>query len=307
MIQKYIIEDGTYGKKLIPIAECTPSITKAVDQYHIKELELNRAKGWKRTSLNFLNDLSHLKSLTIIDFNITEIQPIHSLESLQYLDINTYCKNPIDFSCFPDLEECVLVWRARAKSLFECKKLRRLFLSKYTGQDLSKFSNLHTLKDLSIVTSRIKSVEGIENLQNLTSLGLYELRGLHSLVGIETLHNLKKFDIRGCRLIETLEGVRGLSKLEKIDFSTNAKIESLAPLQALKNLQQVLFYESTNIQDGNLVPLINLPNLKTFSFQNRKHYSHSREEIHDIIQERQNLIQSTTKNPTTNLTHPSNL
>ena len=64
-----------------------------------KELELNRAKGWKRTSLNFLNDLSHLKSLTIIDFNITEIQPIHSLESLQYLDINTYCKSPIDFSC----------------------------------------------------------------------------------------------------------------------------------------------------------------------------------------------------------------
>jgi hypothetical protein len=47
------------------------------------------------------------------------------------------------------------------------------------------------------------------------------------------------------------------------------------PLQTSRNL----FYESTNIVDGDLSPLTRQKNLSSVSFQDRRHYSHKRLEF----------------------------
>ena len=87
----------------------------------------------------FLSAVPHLEAFEIIDWKIDDITPIHYLLKIKSLKVSTYCKTEIDFLRFPDLEECSLQWRAKAKSLFKCKDLRTLFLNRYTGQDTARF------------------------------------------------------------------------------------------------------------------------------------------------------------------------
>ncbi len=44
-----------------------------------------------------------------------------------------------------------------------------------------------------------------------------------------------------------------------------------------------MFYESTNIIDGDLKPITKLNKLNKVSFQNRKHYTHNREAFINIL------------------------
>ena len=70
-----------------------------------------------------------------------------------------------------------------------------------------------------------------------------------------------------------------MSRLRKLHVSNANEIESLKPLEKLSGLEWVTFVESTDIRDGDLSPLLRQKNLSRVSFQNRRHYSHSREDF----------------------------
>jgi hypothetical protein len=67
-----------------------------------------------------------------------------------------------------------------------------------------------------------------------------------------------------------------LTALKKLHLNNGGAIASLKPLLNLDGLESVMFYESTNIVDGDLSPLLRQKNLARISFQNRRHYSHQR-------------------------------
>ena len=56
-------------------------------------------------------------------------------------------------------------------------------------------------------------------------------------------------------------------------------VQNLENIDAIEGLESVLFYESTNIVDGDLCPLMRQKHLSRVSFQNCRHYSHKREEF----------------------------
>ena len=85
-----------------------------------------------------MDKLPGLKSFEIFDFNIRDIQPIHHLHKLRRLGVTTYCSTRIDFTVFPELENCGLEWRPKAISLFECVTLKGLFVNRYSGKDNAK-------------------------------------------------------------------------------------------------------------------------------------------------------------------------
>jgi len=70
-----------------------------------------------------------------------------------------------------------------------------------------------------------------------------------------------------------------LVNLGILHLNDDGILESLGPIALLANLREVLFYETTNIADGNLAMLKKLPQLEKVSFQNRRHYSHKREDF----------------------------
>ncbi len=276
MEQKFILEKGKHGVKVVVTSSWSDEITQFILDRDIKELHLNYARGWKGKDLSFLKTMSHLRCFSIIDWNIDDISPINYLHSLQSLEVSTYCKTEINFEQFPHLEDCFLSWRAKAKSIFNRKTLKRLFIYRYTKQDTSKFSNLTELESLRISVAPIKSLEGLKQLCKLKILGLYYLTKLPSLSGIEDLTLLEECEIKNCSSLTSINEIANLDKLKKLQICDNRDIDSLKLLEKLNKLEMVLFTGSTKIVDGDLSPLLKLKNLSIVSFQNRRHYSHKR-------------------------------
>jgi Leucine-rich repeat (LRR) protein len=77
-----------------------------------------------------------------------------------------------DFINFPNLEILRYTWQKKCLNISECKKLKELSLWNYKpkNQNLTEFSKLNSLDELRIIQSNIKSINGIENLQNIKEM-----------------------------------------------------------------------------------------------------------------------------------------
>lgn len=274
-----VIEQGMYGRRAVIISPWREEMTKALLAADVLELELNDGKGWRGTDLRFLNLLPQLKSFKLLDLRIQSIDEIHSLHQLLELELITYSENEIRFSAFPLLQVCALEWQPKADSLFECSSLKELFINKYDGKDLSAFSGLVNLESLAILNSPVETLNCLSVLNHIRSLRLGRLVCLNSLDGIQELTDLEELEIQRCRRIGSIRQLTALTKLRTLHINDCGPIESLQPLTNLQQLQSVLFYESTDVVDGDLTPLTKLPNLAHVSFKNRRHYSHRREDF----------------------------
>jgi hypothetical protein len=279
MIDGIQVEEGEYGRRAVVTSAWSEKMTGYLLNNGITDLELNDGKGWYGNDLSFLTNLQQLISFKIIDQKISSVDPIHFLFNLRALEITTYCKTEIKFLAFPKLEHCALEWRSKAASLFDCATLKKLFVNRYDGKDIVPFTRLVNLESLAILNAPVENLLGLSTLKKLRSLRLANLKRLTSLAGIEGLENLQELDIHTCRAIGSIEEISSLSQLQKLHLNNDGDIESLKPLDKLIGLKSVLFYESTNILDGDLSPLKRQQNLSRISFQNRRHYSHRREEF----------------------------
>jgi len=141
------------------------------------------------------------------------------------------------------------------------------------------FSRLTNLESLAILNAPIETAEGIASLQKLRILRLANLKKLRSLDGLQVLSMLEELEVHTCPRIASITEVGSLANLRKLHLNNDGKIDSLKPLNAIDRLESVLFYESTNIVDGDLSPLMRQESLARVSFQNRRHYSHKREDF----------------------------
>ncbi|MBI4231513.1 MAG: hypothetical protein HY608_11815 [Planctomycetes bacterium] len=267
-----VVKEGDYGPRLELSTGWSDRACKLALQVHLKELELNYAKGWKRGDLSFLSKLPDIESLEIIEWNLDSVSSIHSLPNLRRLQVSTYCKTPIDFAAFPKLESCSIEWRPGCDSLFAHRRIHTLFLNRYPGKDFQNFSRMPNLRALQVCSAGVESCMGLPS--TLHSLVLGACRKLSSLNGLDALQDLGKLEIDGSRKLAGIREIASLRGLRVLHLLDCGNIQSLAPVSDLSQLETVLFYGTTNIVDGDLLPLQKLPNLAKTAFQERSHYSH---------------------------------
>jgi hypothetical protein len=268
---------GKFGLSAVLRSAWSKEVALNIRESQCSGLELNSAKGWTGDDLSFLVSCPWLKALKIIDLKIKSVEPIHTLSELRSLEVITYCQTELKFSAFPLLEDCAIEWRSKATSLFDCRTLKSVFVNRYSGKDLSSFASLQSLESLAVLNAPVESLRGIESLKNLKHLRLANLRKLQNLNGLEHANRLEELDVHTCRKIESINEVASLQNLRKLQLNNDGDIASLSPLDSIDGLQTIIFYESTNIQDGDLSPLERQKNLIEVAFQDRRHYTHRRD------------------------------
>jgi len=271
---KIEFKDGEYGTKAIIKGEWCDLFLKLLLKKEVVELELNDGKGWYGNNIDFVKELTFLKSFTLIDLNIKSIKAVQYLKELRKLKIITYSKDPINFNFFPYLIDCSFEWIRGSESIFEVTGLRNLFISSFKEKSSDNFSKLVHLKELSILNSSIENINGITKLTNLKFLRLGLLRKLNTLQGIKYLNNLEHLEIQKCKRISKICEIFSLINLRCLMLNDIGYIESIKGIEKLKKLECFLFYESTNILDGDITPVLKLKNLRKIVFQNRRHYTH---------------------------------
>jgi hypothetical protein len=273
------LEQSIFGTKAVIKGIWKDSYLNFLLENEVQELELNDGKGWIGQNLEFLKDLPDLKSIIIIDLKIISIEPIHYLKELVSLKVITYSKNPINFKSFPKLVECGFEWIKGSESLFEMSNLKKLFINRYNKNNSDVFSKLVNLESLSILNSQIENLLGISSLRKLQNLRLGNLKKISTLQGLENLKDLETLEIQKCKGILDVSVIFNLTKLKQLFLIDMGNISSINGIENLTSLNEFLFYESTNISDGDLIPLKNLPSLRKISFHNRKHYTLKREDF----------------------------
>lgn len=279
MFKECVLGTGRFGPRLELAGAWRPEYAAFMRRESISELYLNYALGWDGDDLEFLRTTPHLQAFGILDLLIKDVSPVHVLRELRSLELSTYCRTKLDFSAWPRLEDCFLNWRAGAESLFSSAGIKTLFLSAYPEVSSHVFGGFTAMHDLTVANSRLEEIHSLARLQGLQHLGLHNLRRLKSLSGIEGLHKLKALSVNGCIGITELDAISTLINLESLTLNDLGRIASLAPVLQLQKLRSLSFYGSTNVVDGSMDVLLDLPNLASVAMQNRTHYSRDREHV----------------------------
>lgn len=213
-----IRQQGDYRIVHLTDGELFSEAVKLIDKGKADGINLNYIRNW-RTDLEPLRNLKSIKCLIVNDYPPSwqyDYSAVQTLTGLQHLSINTTDKKEIDFSAFPNLTSVALTWRPNAKSLFSCVQLQRLFLNRYTGQDLSEVSTLKNLKYLRVNLGSVVSLKGLEEITGLEELMLMQATKLEDIENILALKHLKRLRVDNCKRVRNISAVKKMSipKLE---------------------------------------------------------------------------------------------
>lgn len=261
----------------------TTNIDASVSFYEsnsMDAIEFNYVRYPSAKSFEFLDRFKDLKALTIISDEGIDITNLIAVKRpLEELSINRPFDQKLDLTLFQKLNYLFIHWNKNIIINSEQTSIETLKVNGYKQKEFNELRFLPNLKRLEILSSSIKSLKGVECLTDLEFFGAYYLRGLETLEELSGLKKIKKIEIQNCPKITDLSPFASLLELEELTINNSKEIDSLCPLKGLKKLKKIKLLDNTKVLDGDMSPLIGL---EFAAFENRRHYSHTNEEIDNI-------------------------
>jgi len=271
------IKNGLLGARLIPSGSWSEQMATAFRSSGCTELELNSGKGWQDSSLQFLKDLSNLRVLIVRSPFVRECAQIAELKSLVVLELDSNCKGSINFAAFEGLIDCGFNWRSCGSTIFSAFGLRRLYINRFPGSDLSPFAGLGLLRELVLLGSKLESLEGIEALSKLQYLRVGLAKKLRHISQLGSLQDLERLEFNQCKSIEDVASIKSAKRLKRLELIDCGDIPDIEWIASLSSLEEFYFSGTTRIVSGDLSPLLSLRNLRRTAFASRRHYSHGKD------------------------------
>lgn len=246
-------------------------------------LRLSRSVGWEDHDLEFLKNLDFLKGVEIYADDIKDVSALVHLKSLEHLSLDCKLNIEVDVSQFKNLSSLYFKWNKKVLNWFNVPSLERLNVVNYPFESLEVFSNLTTLRELLLTSTKLQTLKGIGYLKSLKLLDLYRCTKLYSLESLGSLKKLEKIVLDNCKRIEDLSECVGLENLKAFLIIDCKEIQSIEPLKNCLALNRIYMAGNTTIIDGDFNLIVDLPNLRKFIFVEKKHYNYQEKEIKEIL------------------------
>lgn len=237
--------------------------------------------------LSFLADFPSLRYLEIRDQKRVETRHLEHLSNLRGLHLETPGAG-IDFASFPELEVFVGDWHNENRHLASCRELRSLRLMQFNPKHASllDLANMVRLEWLDVIKTSISSLEGLETLQDLRYFKLGYAPKLCTLEGLpSSCDRLRELSLSHLKNIESYVPIGSLSRLRRLKISYCASMPNLHWVRGMDWLDMFSFVE-TNVLDGDLSPLLDLPSLRYIGTMDKRHYNYKFSEINKILAKR---------------------
>lgn len=259
----------------------TPQVHKAFVASGADGLIANYARGFVGHDLEFIRDL-RLRRLNVLARTITDLSPVCDLaDTLEEFQVQTGSRTRLDLARFPKLRLLSCEWNQVAETIEQTTFLEHVSLGSYAPNDLTPLAHLASLRLLRMKgRPAIQSLDGVESMLWIEHLGIY-LAPLEDISALARLASpiLAELHLASCKRLGSVESLRPLVGLRVLDVSNAGLIESLHPIAGAQLLEVLHLYESTNIVDGDLSPLLELARLRDFRMMNRRHYSPSVQDV----------------------------
>jgi hypothetical protein len=277
MIQSvsWVIEEAPGGKTLVATGAWSEAAGEALTSGEADGLVLNYARGFAAESLDFIRPAWKVRRLSLLDRKVVDLEPLARLApTLEELSIQASGKATLDLHGFDRLRELSGPWPLLAPALSKLSKLQ--VLSTFEGfaeRDLTALRGHVHLEQLTIKDARyLESLDGIEALD----LRMFRLQGAARLRDISALtesrDTLTELWLEEAGGVETLDVIAQLQNLRHLHIGNCGPIESFAPLATLRQLERLYAWGTTQATDGDLTPLVTLPELREIRMRDRRHY-----------------------------------
>lgn len=229
------------------------------------------------------------KSLRVISFiqdigNVLNFDSIYNLKEMRNICFQDKQKFTIDISRFTKLQHLGSDYWKGLVNLDKAYSLTSMVICKYPFSNLSLFSELRNLQILHIYSSQIRSLDGIEKLP-IKELCLAINNKLEDIHKINEISTLERLDIERCKMLTDFTFLRGNTYIQDLLID---KPDSIDFIMSMPNLKKINFW---NCKDGNMNPLLQSQSLEIINFYpNKKHYTHTIEEINKATSTRRGLI-----------------
>jgi protein phosphatase 1 regulatory subunit 7 len=237
--------------------------------------------------LSFLQEFSDLRYLEVVDQKRVDTRQLECLRNLRGLRIDSPGAG-IDFSWFPELELFVGDWHVDNRNLSHCCELRTLRIRQFKPRsaDLSDIANVTRLESLDIVETDISSLGGVETLADLRYL---EIAYAPKLTKLDALSvgdcGIREISFECVKNVSSYKPIASLPDLRRLKLFSCAPIPDLRWTKGMNRLDFFSFVE-TNVEDGDLSPLLDLPRLQYVGTMDKKHYNYKFAKLNEILDER---------------------
>ncbi len=237
--------------------------------------------------LTFLADFPSLRYLEVVDQKRVNPRPLEELSNLRGLRLETPGAG-IDFSWFPHLEVFVGDWHGDNIQVHRAHELRKLraWQFKPKSQDLSDLAGATRLEWLELTQTSVTSLAGVETLEDLRYLEIAYAPKLESLDALASGSlQLRELGIEKAKAIASYQPLAALPWLRRLRLSSCAPMPDLKWSQGMDRLDSFSFVETT-VEDGDLSPLLELPQLQYVGTMDKKHYNYKFDAINKLLKQR---------------------
>jgi hypothetical protein len=237
--------------------------------------------------LSFLADFPNLRYLEVVNQKRFNTRSLDGLSNLRGLRLETPGAG-IDFSCFPELEVFVGDWHPDNSNVASCQELRQLRIGSFNpkSQDLADLAQTTRLEWLHLTKTGIASLAGVETLPDLRYLEIAYAPKLESLAALASPGiELRELSIEKAKNIASYEPLAALPRLRRLKLFSCASMPNLKWTQGMNELDFFSFVE-TNVEDGDLSPLLALPKLRYAGTMDKKHYNYKFNTINELLTQR---------------------
>ncbi|MFQ2342550.1 hypothetical protein ACK317_10355 [Aeromonas dhakensis] len=282
---KYFIDEveNGMGRCLVLTAPWSDSFTSIIDKENISVLRLSQSAGWSGNDISFISDLTCLSGVEIYSWGVKDITPLESISNLEYFGLQCDFTKAPDFSMLKKLKVFKALWRPKAKTIFSCDELNLLNIVNYPSEDLAELNRMSLLRCLQLTSKKIRTLSGIEELSSLSTLDLVDCPRLEDISGIDKCQHIEIVEIENCKRVYDIAMLSGLKNLKVVVLTDCGTVKSLRALAHSQSLESLIFIGDTTIEDGDLASLLDIPTLKEMRFANKRHYTHTREQVMEML------------------------
>lgn len=280
----YEIYSGPNGPYLRVLGKLNSDTIRTLRREKITGIEILSMAVDESVDLDVLRLMPELRSLSILYENQIDWTPIQHLKQIEHLNLvaRRYKPQPLDFTKFRNLQTARISWHPEWESVLSCTSLRGLMIESSKGVPEFDLGRLQRLREL-----RLKQCSNLRRVicspgQNLESLAVLYCHSFEAVSPKKVLKKLKYAFLGGNSHFE-VESLGKCKELVRLSMHGVGKLKSLKFLAGCRRLEVLGMSFSTQIEDGDLTPLLKLPKLRRLGFKPFKNYSHTLNEIKELI------------------------
>lgn len=282
----YSLEQTAEGVRLFVNGPWNKEMESLVQNGRIHELVLNWAHGFSEPDLEFLRPWP-LPRLLVTARWITDLSPITRLgghlTGLSLPAVHLSSAGTLDLTQLARLTSLSVSWTLIKDQTCALAPVTDLYLESYSPHDLTPLAAAKSLTRLRMKQyPQLRTLDGLTTFDRLKTLEIFLAPKLEDVSAFRTApaaQTISELHLDTCKKIPTFGDVSLVKNVRVLSLANSGDFPSLAPLAGMPKLQELYLYESTRIVDGDLSPLLTLPQLQRLSIANRRHYSPQVSEI----------------------------